>query len=85
VSASVGTLPIASAIGASAASRRPLGVTVVGGLLFSQIVTLYVTPVFYTYLDEFQTWFGGVGKRTGATGEAPQLAGAGVSASVAAN
>ncbi len=85
VSAIVGTLPIAIGIGASAASRRPLGVTVVGGLLFSQIVTLYVTPVFYTYLDEFQTWFGGVGKRTGATGEAPQLAGAGASASVAAN
>jgi HAE1 family hydrophobic/amphiphilic exporter-1 len=84
VSAIVGTLPIAIGIGASAASRRPLGVTVVGGLVFSQVVTLYVTPVFYTYLDEFQTWFGKVGTRTGATGtaEAPRLAGA--SASVAA-
>ena len=83
VSAIVGTLPIAIGIGASAASRRPLGVTVVGGLLFSQVVTLYVTPVFYTYLDELQTWFGRVGIRTGATGEAPRLAGA--SASIAAD
>jgi HAE1 family hydrophobic/amphiphilic exporter-1 len=58
VSAIAGTLPIAIGVGASAASRRPLGIAVVGGLAFSQIVTLYVTPVFYTYLDELQGWFG---------------------------
>ncbi len=58
VSAVAGTLPIAIGVGASAASRRPLGIAVVGGLAFSQIVTLYVTPVFYTYLDELQGWFG---------------------------
>ncbi|HEU4587836.1 MAG TPA: efflux RND transporter permease subunit, partial [Gemmatimonadales bacterium] len=58
VAAIMGTLPIAVGIGASAASRRPLGVAVVGGLAFSQVVTLYVTPVFYTYLDELQTWVG---------------------------
>jgi HAE1 family hydrophobic/amphiphilic exporter-1 len=56
VAAIAGTLPIAIGIGATGASRRPLGVTVVGGLAFSQIVTLYVTPVFYTYLDELQGW-----------------------------
>jgi len=56
VAAIVGTLPIAIGVGASAASRRPLGIVVVGGLAFSQIVTLYVTPVFYTYLDELQGW-----------------------------
>ncbi len=56
VAAIVGTLPIAIGVGASAASRRPLGIAVVGGLAFSQIVTLYVTPVFYTYLDDLQTW-----------------------------
>ncbi len=56
VAAIAGTLPIAIGIGATGASRRPLGVTVVGGLAFSQIVTLYVTPVFYTYLDELQAW-----------------------------
>jgi len=56
VAAIVGTLPIAIGVGASAASRRPLGIAVVGGLAFSQIVTLYVTPVFYTYLDDWQAW-----------------------------
>ncbi|MBI3568818.1 MAG: efflux RND transporter permease subunit [Gemmatimonadetes bacterium] len=58
VSAIASTLPIAIGVGASAASRRPLGVVVVGGLVISQIVTLYVTPVFYTYFDELQHWFG---------------------------
>jgi len=58
VSAIVGTLPIAIGIGTSAASRRPLGIAVVGGLAFSQIVTLFVTPVFYTYFDELQAWLG---------------------------
>ena len=43
--------------GAGASTRRPLGVAVVGGLAFSQLVTLYVTPVFYTYLDELQQRF----------------------------
>ena len=42
---------------AGASTRRPLGVAVVGGLAFSQLVTLYVTPVFYTYLDELQQRF----------------------------
>jgi HAE1 family hydrophobic/amphiphilic exporter-1 len=58
VSAIVGTLPIAIGVGTSAASRRPLGVAVVGGLAFSQVVTLYVTPVFYSYFDELQSWLG---------------------------
>jgi HAE1 family hydrophobic/amphiphilic exporter-1 len=40
---------------AGAESRRPLGLAVVGGLLFSQLITLYVTPVFFTYLDRIQT------------------------------
>ena len=59
VAAIAGSLPIAIGVGATAASRRPLGIVVVGGLAFSQIVTLYVTPVFYTYLDELQNWLTG--------------------------
>jgi HAE1 family hydrophobic/amphiphilic exporter-1 len=71
VAAIAGTLPIAIGIGATGASRRPLGVTVVGGLAFSQIVTLYVTPVFYTYLDELQAWM--VRKFSTRRGAAPEL------------
>jgi HAE1 family hydrophobic/amphiphilic exporter-1 len=47
----MGTLPIAIGFGADADARRPLGLCVVGGLLFAQFVTLYLTPVFYTYMD----------------------------------
>jgi HAE1 family hydrophobic/amphiphilic exporter-1 len=56
VAAIAGTLPVALATGAGEETRRPLGIAVVGGLLFSQLITLYVTPVFYTYLDELSAW-----------------------------
>jgi HAE1 family hydrophobic/amphiphilic exporter-1 len=56
MAALMGTLPIAVGTGAGADSRRPLGVAVCGGLIFSQLVTLYLTPVFYTYMDTFQSW-----------------------------
>jgi HAE1 family hydrophobic/amphiphilic exporter-1 len=49
-----GTLPIALGVGAGSESRRPLGLAVVGGLLFSQALTLFVTPVFYLYMDKLQ-------------------------------
>ncbi|GAN33875.1 MAG: efflux RND transporter permease subunit [Candidatus Brocadia sp. AMX2] len=54
MAALMGALPIALGFGAGAEARRPLGLVMVGGLLFSQIVTLYLTPVFYTYMDTFQ-------------------------------
>ncbi|HUK24013.1 MAG TPA: efflux RND transporter permease subunit [Terriglobales bacterium] len=57
MAALMGTLPIAIGFGAGADSRRGLGLAVVGGLLFSQIVTLYITPVYYVYLDKLQSKF----------------------------
>jgi len=56
MAALLGTLPIALGIGAGGESRRPLGVAVVGGLFFSQFLTMYVTPVFYIYIDKLNRW-----------------------------
>src|SRR5262249_21677435 len=54
MAALMGTLPIALGFGAGAESRRPLGLAVVGGLLFSQTLTLYVTPVFFLYMEKLR-------------------------------
>jgi HAE1 family hydrophobic/amphiphilic exporter-1 len=54
MAALMGTIPIALGFGAGAESRRPLGLAVVGGLIFSQTLTLFVTPVFYLYMEKLR-------------------------------
>jgi hydrophobic/amphiphilic exporter-1 (mainly G- bacteria), HAE1 family len=54
MAALIGTIPIALGAGSGSEARRPLGIAIVGGLFFSQILTLYLTPVFYIYLESFR-------------------------------
>jgi HAE1 family hydrophobic/amphiphilic exporter-1 len=65
MAAMMGTLPIALGMGAGAESRRPLGMCVAGGLLLSQLLTLYITPVIYVYLDRLGGRFQLFRKRPG--------------------
>ena len=56
MAAMFGALPLAIGFGEGAVLRRPLGIAVLGGLLLSQVLTLYTTPVMYLYLDRFRLW-----------------------------
>jgi multidrug efflux pump subunit AcrB len=70
MAAMLGGLPLAIGLGTGSELRRPLGIAIVGGLLFSQALTLYTTPVVYLYLDRLQLWWERVrGERRAARGE----------------
>ncbi len=69
LAALMGTLPIAFGTGMGAESRRPLGLCVAGGLMLSQLLTLYITPSIYVYLDRFAGRF----MRGPAKGEAREI------------
>jgi multidrug efflux pump len=57
MAALLGALPLALGSGVGSELRRPLGIAIVGGLIFSQLLTLYTTPVVYLYLDRRRLWF----------------------------
>jgi multidrug efflux pump len=56
LAALLGAIPLAFSFGNGGELRRPLGISIVGGLIVSQVLTLYTTPVLYVYLDRLQTW-----------------------------
>jgi multidrug efflux pump subunit AcrB len=68
MAALLGGLPLALGRGVGFEMRRPLGITIVGGLIFSQMLTLYTTPVMYLYLDRFRLWLKG---KRGGHGDTP--------------
>jgi len=57
MAALLGALPLALGTGVGSELRRPLGITIVGGLIFSQMLTLYTTPVVYLYMDRLSIWW----------------------------
>jgi HAE1 family hydrophobic/amphiphilic exporter-1 len=70
MAALLGAVPLALGYGSGGEARRPLGLVVVGGLIFSQLMTLYLTPVMYTYMANLAAWFRG---RKGGAGLEPEL------------
>ena len=59
MAAALGALPLALGTGTGSELRRPLGIAIIGGLVVSQLLTLYTTPVVYLYFDRFQHWWEG--------------------------
>ncbi len=69
MAALLGGLPLALGTGDGSELRRPLGIATVGGLIFSQMLTLYMTPVVYLYLDRFRLWCASLRRNEHPTGE----------------
>src|SRR5207249_12079018 len=61
MAAMLGAMPLAVGMGVGSERRRPVGAAIVGGLIVSQMLTLYTTPVVYLYLDRLRLWFEGLG------------------------
>jgi len=70
MAAMLGALPLALGNGTGSELRRPLGITIIGGLIVSQMLTLYTTPVVYLYFDRLQHWWAGT-KKSPADGTSP--------------
>jgi len=76
LAALLGAVPLAVTTGSGAELRQPLGISIVGGLIFSQILTLYTTPVVYIYMDRFRLWLRRISARKGGGVGAPAPTGA---------
>ena len=73
MAALLGALPLALGTGTGSELRRPLGITIVGGLIFSQMLTLFTTPVIYLYMDRVGVWFSHRKRASAKTGVQPEL------------
>jgi multidrug efflux pump len=73
MAALLGGLPLALGTGTGSELRRPLGITIVGGLIVSQMLTLFTTPVVYIYIDRFRLWLSSVFGTTRTQAQAPTV------------
>jgi multidrug efflux pump subunit AcrB len=74
MAALLGALPLALGTGVGSELRQPLGITIVGGLILSQMLTLFTTPVVYIYMDRLQSWLRRTFSHAGAHAPTPASA-----------
>jgi multidrug efflux pump subunit AcrB len=72
MAALLGALPLALGTGTGSELRRPLGISIVGGLLLSQLLTLYTTPIIYLYLERWRLWLARTWSAVGTAVRAPR-------------